>query len=104
MIINIYGQAFPHGPACIIADEEGLRALKEACEKALTDGSANAEVDSADGEGYTLVVVQENTPSNLPTQYSDQILTGNKQAPYSGEDVLYICYADKADRLLGYVK
>jgi len=57
MKAHLYSQSFSHGDAYIVADAEGLNALKDACDKALARGSAAFESSSRDGEGFALFVL-----------------------------------------------
>lgn len=58
-VAHLHAQGRPHDEAYVVADEAGLRALQGAIARALdaADGTGEARVFTADGEGYDLVVL-----------------------------------------------
>ena len=61
MKVHIYAQPFNHGDAYIVADAEGLTAIRDACDAALKRGSTAIEPFTEDGEGYALIVMNIET-------------------------------------------
>lgn len=57
-IIHVYAQECWHDDAYIVANEEGLLALKKAVDEALEKGKGDAFVYTADGEEFTLLVLR----------------------------------------------
>lgn len=56
-LLHVYAQGQWHGDAWLVGDREGLTALRDAVDRALTDGSAACEAFVDDGEGYAVLVV-----------------------------------------------
>jgi hypothetical protein len=54
--VNVYPQHSWHSMATIHADRAGLLALREAIDKAVETGEAEASVFASDGEGYSLLL------------------------------------------------
>jgi len=61
MKIHLYAQGAHHDDAYIVADAEGLVALRDACDAALRKGASAVEVETQDGEGYALIAVNVET-------------------------------------------
>ncbi len=57
-IVHVYGQHQWHDEAVIAANTNGLRALRDAIDQALSSGAAVARVMVEDGEGYRLGVIR----------------------------------------------
>lgn len=57
-IIHVYAQGCWHDDAYIVANKEGLLALKKAVDEALEKGKGDAFVYAADGEEFTLLVLR----------------------------------------------
>ena len=73
--VHVYGPLYEHGDAYIVGSRNGLKALRNAIDRAL-----NGEVDSvapmmaADGEGYNLFIATEDKPfmwDQLQLPYTD---------------------------------
>ena len=62
-VVHMYAQEQWHSDGWLVANREGLKALRKAIDKALTlKASVNStaiEVFASDGEGYTLFVVRD---------------------------------------------
>lgn len=56
-LVHVYPQAAWHDDVYIIANEEGLLALRTAIDRALKKGKGVAQVSVADGEGYGVKVL-----------------------------------------------
>lgn len=80
-IVHILPQAMWHDEAAIIGNEEGLRALRNAIDAALTREVARAEVFADDGEGYHAVIVRRHDMSDAPFGYTDKMCSGRKMRP-----------------------
>lgn len=63
--LHVYGQYREHSGATIIGTREGLAALRDAVDAALTSGTGNAAVFATDGEGYGLIVERASTVRSL---------------------------------------
>lgn len=61
MKVHLYAQAAHHEDAYVVADAEGLKALRDACDAALRKGVAISSPEAEDGEGYSLFVVNLET-------------------------------------------
>jgi len=61
MKVHVYPQASGHGDAYIVADSDGLLAIRDACDAALKRGATSIEPATADGEGYTLIFMNVET-------------------------------------------
>ena len=71
-ILNIYGQPFEHTEAKIVGTTEGLTALRDALNRAITNGiGSNTDDDykqddsdtvlwASDGEGYSVIIEVHN--------------------------------------------
>jgi len=85
MKVHIYAQPFHHGDAYIVANAEGLTAIRDACDAALKRGSVAIEPFTEDGEGYALIVMNIETRdpkwSQLHLPYTDNDVIG---IPYVG--------------------
>jgi len=62
-LLHIYGQAIWHDPVYIIGNREALEDLKKAIENVLDDdkGEGKTEAFCNDGEGYYVIVKQDNS-------------------------------------------
>lgn len=63
-LLHLYGQGHWHDDAYIVGNTRGLTALRDAITKALADndnGPDEAEVSVADGEGYGVVIIRDDT-------------------------------------------
>ncbi len=58
-LLHIYGQSLQHDAAYIVGNRQGLEALKEAIETALTMDEAEISATVADGEGYQIYVLAD---------------------------------------------
>lgn len=105
-LVHIYAQQHQHDDCFIVANKEGLRALKKAIDKALeiveapiqdardpaTYAAANAEVMTTDGEGYTVKVRLDNSEwtdkswTTLLLPYTDHETTGIAEAIKDGHE------------------
>ena len=65
-LVHIYGQHSEHTEAYILGNREGLRVLRAALDAALEHGSEAAEVMVADGEGYAVEIMLEDSDWNSP--------------------------------------
>lgn len=63
--LHVYGQHSYHADATIKATRAGLVELRNAVDKALSDGSGQARVMASDGEGYRLEVVLVSTHAQM---------------------------------------
>lgn len=80
MKVHLYAQPFHHGDAYIVADAEGLTAIRDACDAALKRGSTAIEPFAEDGEEYALIVMNVETRDPkwalLHLPYTDDGVTG----------------------------
>lgn len=76
--VHVYAQTHEHGDAFIVGSTNGLKALRDAIDRAL-----NGEVDSvvgmmaSDGEGYNLFIATEDKPfmwDQLQMPYTDELM------------------------------
>lgn len=65
-LLHIYAQHSEHTEAYILGNREGLRALRAALDAALEHGAGTVEVMVADGEGYAVEIMLENSDWNSP--------------------------------------
>lgn len=77
-LLHIYGQQHWHDSAVIVGTPSGLNALRDAIDAALADGKGIADTMTADGEGYSVVVLPANAPPEngewpYPTPYVDEV-------------------------------
>ncbi|SMB96847.1 hypothetical protein SAMN00808754_1685 [Thermanaeromonas toyohensis ToBE] len=75
-LLHVYGQRYWHDEAVILGNKEALEALARAVEKAIKSGHGEAELYTADGEGYTIVVLRKGEPwpegwEHLALPYTD---------------------------------
>ena len=73
--LHIYAQAQWHDDVWIVGDKEGLRLLRDAIDKALSEGKAESDhVFTADGEGYRVHVLSlsEEDMVSLAMPYTDE--------------------------------
>ncbi|MGI9951951.1 hypothetical protein V3F56_06250 [Moorellaceae bacterium AZ2] len=61
-LLHVYGQHHWHDEAVILGNKKALEALARAVEKAIKSGRGEAEPYTADGEGYTVVVLRKDEP------------------------------------------
>lgn len=61
-LIHIYPQESWHMDAYIVANREGLQALKEAIDEALDRENAEVEAFVSDGEGYEIEIILNDSP------------------------------------------
>jgi len=58
-LLHLYAQPWSHAEAWVVGTEDGLRALREAIDRALgAEGSSRAEAMTQDGEGYRVLVAK----------------------------------------------
>lgn len=62
-IVQIYGQNHWHDEAFIVADKEGLIALRAAIDKAIAQDASDSALWVSDGEGFHLHVLTVATES-----------------------------------------
>lgn len=79
--LNIYPQPAWHDPALIVGTTSGIEALRDACQRALDNGTSSAaDVLLGDGEGYSLLVAIQ--PSEimplLPTAYTEDFAADHR--------------------------
>lgn len=55
-VIHVYGPFSWHDDAHIVANREGLEAMRNAIDQALKNGEGNTDAFVNDGEGFTLYV------------------------------------------------
>lgn len=75
-ILHIYGQGAWHEEADIVGDRAALTALRDAIDRALSEGSASTDAMVTDGEGFPVVVIRlddAETLARLPLPYSDEM-------------------------------
>ena len=72
--LHVYAQSHEHSRAIIRGKVEALRALRDALEKAIEAGQAEAQAFCHDGEGYAILCQRVNLNGLLGP------------LPYSGED------------------
>lgn len=58
MKLHIYAQQLNHDAAMLVADKRALFELRDAIDRALKEGNTCLEFEAADGEGYSLYVVE----------------------------------------------
>lgn len=84
-ITHIYAQDYWHDNSFIVANKEGLLALKRAIEEALKEQHAKADVMTADGEGYSthILCLQEDWQSEkwqkLMLPYTDECAKDSRE-------------------------
>lgn len=61
MKVHLYAQYEHHGDAFIVADAEGLSAIRDACDAALRRGATAFHSFAEDGEGYLTFLVNLET-------------------------------------------
>lgn len=71
--LHIYGQHFQHDGAKIIGTKDSLRALRDALDAAISDGTTEVEMIAADGDGYGLRIERTNRTGldHAPLPYID---------------------------------
>jgi len=83
MKLHIYAQQLNHDSAWIVGDKEAFLKLRAAIDKALADGNTATEVESADGEGYSVyfAVLPEKDLAweNMDLPYTDRSMMGFKE-------------------------
>jgi hypothetical protein len=69
--LHIYAQSQPHSESYIVGNNESLKLLRDAIDKALSDrhGSVNA-IYCQDGEQYSVIVINSNR-NDLLLPYDD---------------------------------
>ena len=78
-VLHLYAQDSEHGEAYIVGNQEALMALRDSIDEVLASGSQGVEMIPADGEGYSLNVVQEDSDwqssvwQGLEMPYQDEI-------------------------------
>lgn len=60
-LLHVHAQEFWHDNAYLIGNRAGLEKLRRAIDEALTDGTDFRDLTTADGEGYKLVVMMDNS-------------------------------------------
>ena len=72
--LHIYGQDCWHSEAFILGDTEGLKALRDAIDKALATGQGFASAFVNDGEGFFTAIAQvdKDTLDKLAVPYTDK--------------------------------
>ena len=72
-LLHLYAQAYHHGSAVIAGNAAGLRALRDAIDRALAGGVAPAPVMAGDAEGYRVIVaaLSECEMEASPAPYTD---------------------------------
>ncbi|MFJ6411301.1 hypothetical protein ACIQLG_00720 [Terribacillus saccharophilus] len=97
--LHLYAQTRHHADAFIVGNREGLTRLRDALNKSLEDGQAQAEFFPSDGEGYDTYIKllnddDEELFESLEMPYSEQFgptnrnnlyehQTDDKNAPYN---------------------
>jgi hypothetical protein len=78
--LHLYAQAMQHDEAIIIGNMDGLKALRDAVDAAISQhkGTGSASCFSSDAEGYDLHVLlaTEDEAKHLSLPYTDRELTG----------------------------
>ena len=70
--VHLHGQPARHDDARIVANREGLLALRHAIDGALASGAAMVPVFASDGDGYTLHVERDDLLfEKAPDHYFD---------------------------------
>jgi hypothetical protein len=90
-IVHIYGQEYWHTDSYIIANKEGLLALRSAIEKALATQCFETNVTVADGEGYHLHVISLNDQQKLQKlmlPYTDEVARDKRKNVIQPYDLL----------------
>lgn len=77
-LLQIYAQSNEHGDAWIIGDAEGLTALRDAINTALSEGSAVTTCGTSDEEGFMTFVAK----SDLNTVREEDVLLPYTNAVY----------------------
>lgn len=65
-LLHIYPQTTAHDSVQIVGTAAGLRLLARALANAMKTGQGTATVFTADGEGFTLTILQDNSPWTGP--------------------------------------
>ena len=66
-IVHLYSQEQAHDAAFIMGDLSGLIALRHAIDDALNQGSARVDLYTADGEGYPLIIIRQDSAFDWKT-------------------------------------
>lgn len=74
-LLHLYSPSGPHGEGWVAGNVEGLVALRNAIDKALEASTAAAQVESSDGEEYTILVI--NTNKELSSPYTEYGTSGS---------------------------
>jgi hypothetical protein len=86
-VLHVYGQHSWHDSAYVVGDKNALMALRDAIDEAIKNGIGKAHVFVADGEEYTLNVVEKNSDSmeNMSYPYIAEYAACSKKGrpPYS---------------------
>ena len=91
--LHIYPQEGPHDDAIILANREGLLALKGLIEDALTNPT-QALFITGDGEGYHLFVSQTDSVSKFSTPYTEKMFRDhNKETRMNLNDLYHTLYS-----------
>lgn len=79
--LHVYGQPGPHDPVLVLGDLATLRALRDALDSLVTDGStATVYTHSADGEGYYVRIAA------LPVSRMSGLMVPYSSEPYAARD------------------
>lgn len=84
--VVVWGHDMPHEAVTIIANLDGLIALRDACIRALEEGRAGFMASPTDGESYMLrVALQEPLHPDLVVPYREPYYGWNPDAPQPGQ-------------------
>lgn len=81
--LHLHAQSFPHDEAWVVGDRDGLQALRDAIDAALSGHPSAARSFAADGEGFVSIVVCAEMGSNPLLPYAEaNNQYGRAQHPY----------------------
>jgi hypothetical protein len=85
--LHIYAQPFEHQEAFILGDKEALTNLRNAIDKALTNGNneSSCQFYTTDGEGYQVLVLCREMTDNVALPYTAEDYAERRQdsiSPY----------------------
>jgi hypothetical protein len=78
--LHVYAQDVWHDEARIVGTREALIALREAIDRALAEGKAEAEAIAGDGEGYGVEIAcaSRQTVQDAPLPYTKRYARGRQ--------------------------
>ena len=78
-LLHIYGQIAWHDEVTIIGDKTSLTKLRNAIEEAINKDSSMTDGVVNDGEGFNILIINDNNIDKLPLPYSDEVASEKNQ-------------------------